>query len=69
MLLGYDCHQAVSDIFHDEIHQNNFIKSKVIEKSMGTIKISKINYLEYEANEEKECILSFIDEENEEYNL
>jgi hypothetical protein len=68
-LLDYDCHQAVSDIFHDEIHQNNFIKSKVIEKSMGTIKISKINHLEYAANEEKECILSFIDEKNEEYNL
>lgn len=68
-LLDYDCHKAVSDIFHDEIHQNNFIKSKVIEKSMGTIKISKINHLEYEANEEKECILSFIDEKNEEYNL
>lgn len=36
---------------------------------MGTIKISKINNLEYVANEEKECILSFIDEKNEDYNL
>ncbi|MDP3622684.1 MAG: hypothetical protein Q8R66_02010 [Methanobacteriaceae archaeon] len=68
-LLDYDCHQAVSDIFHDEIHQGNFVKSKVIEKSMGTIKISKINHLEYETNDQKECILSFIDEKNEEYNL
>ncbi len=68
-LLDYDCYTAVSDIFQDEIHQGNFIKSKVIDKSMGTIKISKINHLEYNANEENECILSFIDEKNEEYNL
>jgi len=68
-LLDYDCHNAVSDIFQDEIHQGNFIKSKVIDKSMGTIKISKIDHLEYNNNEETECILSFIDEKNEEYNL
>ncbi|MCK9151821.1 hypothetical protein [Methanobacterium alcaliphilum] len=69
-LLDYDCHNSVKDIFNKEIHQKNFIKSNKIEMSIGTIKVSKIDHLDYrEINNEHECNLSFIDEENEGYDL